>query len=59
MSAQFTPEEETLFDKTGAAVLRRLRKTRNPADLLAVVRDAHKGFDRAWDYMCRRAGVTA
>ena len=48
MSSVFTPKEEDLFEKTGGAVLRRLRKTRNPADLLAVVRDAHKGFDRAF-----------
>ncbi len=48
MSDQFTLEEEDLFEKTGTGLLRRLRKTRNPGDLLAVVRDAHKGFDRAF-----------
>ena len=42
-----TPEEEALYDQTAASVLNRLRKTRNPADLLAVFRSAHKGFDRA------------
>lgn len=49
MCAAFSPEEETLFEKTGAAVFRRLRKTRNPADLLAVVSSAHKEFDRAYE----------
>ena len=49
MSAAWTPEEENLFEKTGGAVLKRLRKTGNPADLLAVLRSAHKGFDRAYD----------
>ncbi len=48
MCAAFSPEEETLFEKTGAAVLKRLRKTRNPADLLAVLSSAHKEFDRAF-----------
>jgi uncharacterized protein len=48
MCAQFSPEEDELFEKTGAAVLRRLRKTRNPADLLSVLSSAHKEFDRAY-----------
>jgi Fe-S-cluster containining protein len=48
MCAAFNLEEEALFEKTGGAVLRRLRKSRNPADLLAVLRDAHKEFDRAY-----------
>lgn len=48
MSAGFTIEEETLFERTGRAVLRRLRKTRNPAGLLDVLRAAHKEFDRAY-----------
>jgi Fe-S-cluster containining protein len=48
MCAQFSPEEDELFEKTGAAVLKRLRKTRNPADLLSVVSSAHKEFDRAY-----------
>lgn len=48
MSAPFTPEEEDLFMETGGSVLRRLRKTRNPADLLSVLRAARKGFDRAY-----------
>jgi Fe-S-cluster containining protein len=48
MCAAFSPEEDSLFEKTGAAVLKRLRKTRNPADLLAAVASAHKEFDRAF-----------
>lgn len=48
MCAAFSPEEDTLFEKTGAAMLKRLRKTRNPADLLPVLRGAHKEFDRAF-----------
>jgi uncharacterized protein len=47
MSAQFSPEEDALFEKIGCAVLQRLRKTRNPADLLSVVASARKDFDRA------------
>ncbi len=49
MSAAWSTEEEALFEKTGTSVLGRLKKTRNPADLLAVLRLAHKGFDRAYD----------
>lgn len=49
MSAAWSPEEEVLFEKTGGTVLKALRRTRNPADLLAVFRSAHKGFDRAYD----------
>ena len=49
MSAQFTVEEEDLFNRTGGAVLRQLRRTRNPADLLPVLRRAQqKDFDRAF-----------
>lgn len=48
MSTGFSLEEERLFEKTGGSVLRRLRKTGNPADLLAVVRAAHKEFERAY-----------
>jgi hypothetical protein len=48
MCAQFSPEEDALFEKTGASVLRRLRKTKNPADLLSVLSSAHKEFDRAY-----------
>jgi uncharacterized protein len=48
MCAAFSPEEDNLFEKTGAAVLKRLRKTRNPADLLAAVASTHKEFDRAF-----------
>ena len=67
MCAQFSPEEETLFEKTGAAVLKRLRKTRNPADLLSVLGNAHKEFDRAFasapaaarDMVACRAGCDA
>ena len=49
MSKGFSPEEEALYDKTTAAVLNRLRRTSNPADLLSVLRQAHKGFDRAYE----------
>lgn len=49
MSAAWSREEEVLFEKTGGAVLRALRRTRNPADLLAVFRSAHQGFDRAYE----------
>ena len=38
-----------MFEKTGAAVLKRLRKTRNPADLLGVLGSAQKEFERAYD----------
>src|SRR5688572_11988463 len=48
MCAQFSDEEDALFEKTGAAVLKRLRKTRNPADFLSVISNAHKEFDRAY-----------
>jgi Fe-S-cluster containining protein len=48
MCAAWTPEEEALFEKTGGYVLKALGRTRNPADLLAVFRSAHKGFDRAY-----------
>ncbi|CAM2798993.1 YkgJ family cysteine cluster protein [Rariglobus hedericola] len=49
MCAAFSPEEDLLFEKTGATVLKRLRKTRNPADLLSVLTSTHKEFDRAYD----------
>lgn len=48
MSGGFSAEEERLFEKNGSAVLRRLRKAGNPADLLGVLRSAHKEFDRAY-----------
>lgn len=35
-----------MFEKTGATVLKRLRKTRNPSDFLSVLATAHKEFDR-------------
>ena len=38
MSTGFSDDEEALYDQTTAGVLSRLRRTRNPADLLAVVR---------------------
>jgi len=67
MCAQFSPEEDDLFEKTGAGVLRRLRKTKNPADLLSVLVGAHKEFDRAYaaapaaarDSVACRAGCDA
>lgn len=49
MSAGFSIEEENLFNKTGISVMRQLRRTSNPADLLSVLRAAHKGFDRAYE----------
>src|SRR3954470_11621285 len=49
MSTAWNLEEEALFEKTGSVVLKALRKTRNPADLLGVFRTAHLGFDRAYD----------
>src|SRR6185295_6655236 len=49
MSTGFSIEEEALYDQTMAGVLNRLRRTRNPGDLLAVLRQAHKGFDRAYE----------
>ena len=48
MCAAFSPEEDTLFEKTGGAVLKRLRKTRNPSDLLPVLSGVRKEFDRAF-----------
>lgn len=48
MCAGFSAEEYTLFEKTGDWVFKRLRKTRHPEDLLAVVATAYKGFDRAY-----------
>ncbi|PAW73351.1 MAG: hypothetical protein B9S35_07220 [Opitutia bacterium Tous-C5TDCM] len=67
MGAEFTDEEEDLFNQTGEAVLRRLRKTRNPGDLLALLRSEHKRFDRAYaaapiaarDSVACRAGCDA
>ena len=49
MCAAFSPEEDLMFEKTGAAVFKRLRKTRNPADLLGVLGSAQKEFERAYD----------
>lgn len=48
MGAEFTDEEDDLFNKTGEIVLKRLRKTRNPADLLSILRSEHKRFDVAY-----------
>jgi Fe-S-cluster containining protein len=48
MCAQFSPEEEALFEKTCETTLKRLRKTRNPGDLLSVLATAFKEFDRAF-----------
>ena len=48
MSSGFSIDEEQLFEKTGAAVFKRLKRTSNPGDLLAVLRSAHLGFDRAY-----------
>jgi len=46
--AAFTNEEEVLFTTIGETVLKRLRKTRNPADLLSVLRSEQKQFERAY-----------
>lgn len=46
-----------MFEKTGVSVSNRLRKTRNPADLLPVLRSAQKDFDTA--YAAAPAGVRA
>ena len=48
MCAQFSPDEEALFEKTCTTTLKRLRKTRNPGDLLSVLASAFKDFDRAF-----------
>lgn len=48
MGAGFTAEEEDLYFDTVEALLRRLRKVGNPADLLTAVRLASKGFERAF-----------
>lgn len=49
MATGFSVDEEALYHKTAEAVLRQLRKTRNPAELLSVLRVAQKRFDRAYD----------
>ena len=49
MSTMFSAEEERLFEKIGGTVLKRLQKAVTPAELLAAVRTAHQGFDRAYD----------
>ena len=48
MCAGFSANEEDLYFKTVESVSRRLRATRDAADLLAVVREAYQGFDRAY-----------
>ncbi|HEY8993209.1 MAG TPA: YkgJ family cysteine cluster protein [Lacunisphaera sp.] len=48
MSTGFSADEEALYHKTAEAVLAQLRKSRNPADLLPVLRLAQKRFDRAF-----------
>jgi len=57
MSSGFSIAEEQLFEKTGTAVFKRLQRTSNPGDLLAVLRAAHLGFDRA--YAATSAGARA
>src|SRR5689334_11272413 len=57
MSSGFSIAEEQLFEKTGATVFKRLQRTSNPGDLLAVLRSAHLGFDRA--YAATSAGARA
>jgi uncharacterized protein len=48
MSTGFSADEEALYHKIAEAVLAQLRKVRNPADLLPVLRLAQKRFDRAY-----------
>jgi Fe-S-cluster containining protein len=48
MGSGFNADEEEMFYQTGEALLKRLRRTRNPADLLATVRLAYEEFDRAY-----------
>lgn len=48
MGAGFSPQEEALYHRTADAVLRRLERVREPAELLAVIRDAFAGFERAF-----------
>ncbi|AOS45946.1 Flagellin N-methylase [Lacunisphaera limnophila] len=49
MATGFSADEEALYHKTAAAVLQHLRRTSNPAEILAVLRVAQKRFDRAYD----------
>ncbi len=49
VSSGFSVEEENLYHKTADAVYAHLRRTRNPAEMLAVLRGAMKRFDRAFD----------
>lgn len=49
MCAQFSPEEERLYERTARSVLARLEKSRNPADRLPVLATAQKHFDRAYE----------
>jgi len=58
MSTGFSVAEEDLYHKTVEAVLAQLRKTRNPADLLGVLRLAFKRFDRAYDLAPAAARAT-
>lgn len=48
MPAEFTDDEEALFNEIGENVMKRLRKARDPGDLLSILRTAHKQFDRAY-----------
>jgi len=49
MGAGFSPSEEALYYQTAESLLRRLRRTRNPAELLAAVRAAFAGFEQAYE----------
>ncbi|HEX2861345.1 MAG TPA: hypothetical protein VHN79_06880, partial [Lacunisphaera sp.] len=53
----FSISEEALYLKTAEAVLAQLRKSRNPADLLPVLRVANKRYDRAYDQASPAARV--
>ncbi len=48
MSTGFSPEEEALYYKTGDALLKHLREHDDDADVLAVIRRAFPGFERAF-----------
>lgn len=48
MGTGFSPAEEALYYQTEEAVRKRLRATRNPAELLSVVRQAFASFERAY-----------
>lgn len=48
MSTGFSPDEEKLYFKTGDALLARLEKAREPAEVLEAIRTSSAGFERAY-----------